>query len=83
LRNLAREAKASGSNSAVKLALIIVALIAAAFTGGFFVAAWVRQATIDELHRDLSHCRDGRARLQEIVDGLVVELGALRRSLGG
>ncbi len=67
----------------MKLALIILALVAAAFTGGFFVAAWVRQSTIDELHQDLVSCREGRARLQELIDGLTQELGTLRRSLGG
>ena len=67
----------------MKLALIIIALMSGAFVGGFFLAGWVRQEALDELHRDLNACRDGRMRLQELIDGLTQELGTLRRSLGG
>ena len=67
----------------MKLALIIVGLMATAFTGGFFLAAWVRQGTIDALHQETVNCRDARMRLQELIDGLTQELGTLRRSLGG
>ena len=67
----------------MKLALIIIGLMSVAFMGGFFLAGWVRQQTLDELRRDLTNCRDGRAKLQDALDGLVGELGMLRRSLGG
>jgi outer membrane murein-binding lipoprotein Lpp len=67
----------------VKLALIIIGLMCAAFIGGFVLAGWVRQSTIDELHREVKQCQDGRARLQELIDTLTQELGTLRRSLGG
>jgi outer membrane murein-binding lipoprotein Lpp len=67
----------------VKLTLIIIGIACVAFIGGFLLSGWVRQATIDELQREVKQCQDGRARLQEIVDGLASELGMLRRSLGG
>ena len=67
----------------MKLALIIIALMSAAFMGGFFLAGWVRQETLDELHRDLQHCRDGSAKLHDALTSLATELTAFRRSLGG
>ena len=67
----------------MKLALIIIALMSGAFAGGFFLAGWVRQATIDELHRDIAHCRDGSAKLHDALTTLASELTAFRRSLGG